>query len=230
MASTVMNFMLCTAIFLLTVTSASNVAVAAPANIQFFLDCSNKPPTVSSAQPSKVAECDLGSVTSVATPWDGTTFTISDDKSTATFQMHGPGIGTMVEGTYRVLDVSIPVALAQGTFGPVVLNNKDCANPDIVTGTGTASKGEKVSKVDGIQIDITFTSVFKETVCSSNSPTSTSVSIVSASCGESAQSSCLPVPEFGASVIIPAALGFVVVVLLTELRGGHQETALVEHS
>src|ERR1700683_5212194 len=101
-----MNLALCAVVLLLFATSASSVVLAAPADAQFFLNCSNKHPTVSNAQPPKAAECDLGSVTSVATPWDGPTFTISGDTSSATFRMHGPGVGTEVAGTYQVIDLS----------------------------------------------------------------------------------------------------------------------------
>jgi hypothetical protein len=214
------NAVLCLAVFFLLIAPASHVASGLPADPKFFLDCSNKPPTVSDAQPSKDAECALGSVTSVPTSWDGAAFTISDDASSAQFQMHGPGVATQVAGTYMVLDVTTTTALAQGTFGPVVLNSGNCANPDVVAGTGTASKGEKVSKGDVIQVEITFTSQFKETVCSSQTPTSTSVSVSAASC-DGTGDACLPVPEFGAPVMVVAAMGLVAVVLLRELRAGH---------
>src|SRR3984957_14210212 len=178
------------------------------------------PPTVSSAQPSKDAECALGSVTSTPTPWDGAAFTISDDSSSAQFQMHGPGVATPVAGTCWVLDATTSPPLARGPFGPVVLNSGNCANPDVVAGAGTASKGEKVSKGDVIQVEITFTSQFKETVCSSQTPTSTSVSVTAASC-DGTGDVCLPVPEFGTPVMVVAAMGLVAIVLLRELRAGH---------
>jgi hypothetical protein len=211
---------LCMAVFFLLIAPVSYAASGLPADPKFFLDCSNKPPTVSDAQPSKDAECALGSVTSTPVPWTGAGFTISDDKSSAQFQMHGPGVATQVAGTYMVIDVTTSTALAQGTFGPAVLNSGTCTNPDIVAGTGTASKGEKVSKDDLIQMEITFTSQFKETVCSSQTPTSTSVSVTTASC-DSTGDACLPVPEFGASLTVAAAMGMVVVVLLKELRARH---------
>jgi len=214
------NAVLCLAVFSLLIAPASHVASGLPADPKFFLDCSNKPPTVSDAQPSKDAECALGSVTSTPVPWTGAAFTISDDLSSAQFQMHGPGVATQVAGTYMVIDVTTSTALAHGTFGPAVLNSGSCTNPDIVAGSGTASKGEIVSKDDLIKVEITFTSMFKETVCSSQTPTSTSVSVTAASCDSTAEA-CLGVPEFGASVMVVAAMGMVVVVLLRELRTRH---------
>jgi hypothetical protein len=214
------NAVLCLAVFFLLIAPSSYAASALPGDPKFFLDCSNKPPTVSDTQPSKDAECALGSVTSTPVPWTGAAFTISDDVSSAQFQMHGPGVATQVAGTYMVLDVTTSTALAQGTFGPVVLNSGNCANPDVVAGSGTASKGEMVSKDDLIQVEITFTSIFKETVCSSQTPTSTSVSVTAAAC-DSTVEACLGVPEFGASATAAAAMGVVVVVLLKELRARH---------
>jgi len=218
LVSAAANAVLCLTVFFLLVAPASYAVSGQPNDPKFYVDCSNMPPTVSSAQPAKDAECALGSVTSTPTPWDGAAFTISDDASSAQFQMHGPGVATQVAGTYMVLDVTTSTALAQGTFGPVVLNSGNCANPDVVAGTGTASKGEKVAKGDVIQVEITFTSQFKETVCSSQTPTSTSVSVTPASCDGAGEPACLPVPEFGAPVMVVAAMGLVAVVLLRELQ------------